>query len=113
MNEHKSAWQLIAVTIGDTVTASSLSGIQSSNKVGSMSRVAFFIIFLSRDGLLWPVMEDGNVPPYPRLCYHKIYTVSILGAIVEDVRTVFERINDATIYIPSFTLNTIGPCALG
>jgi len=26
----------------------------------------------------------------------------IWGAVVEDVRTTFERINDATIYIPAF-----------
>lgn len=30
----------------------------------------------------------------------------LLGAIVEDVRTVFERKNDATIYIPTFDLVT-------
>ena len=31
-----------------------------------------------------------------------------MGDVVEEVRTVFERINDATIYIPEFqTLTTV------
>ncbi len=30
----------------------------------------------------------------------------MLGDVVEDVRTVFERLNDATIYIPAFVTDT-------
>jgi hypothetical protein len=33
--------------------------------------------------------------------------------VIEEVRTIFENKNGTTIYIPSFTLNTTGPCALG
>ncbi len=40
--------------------------------------------------------------PFGAFCIGVISNVLSLGDVVEDVRTIFERINDATIYIPEF-----------
>ena len=37
----------------------------------------------------------------------KIFSCTFWGDVVEDVRTVFERKNDATIYIPTFQSLTL------
>ncbi len=35
-----------------------------------------------------------------------MFILLFLGAVVEDVRTIFERKNDATVYIPAFQTQT-------
>ncbi|MDE2038259.1 MAG: hypothetical protein KGI69_03505 [Patescibacteria group bacterium] len=68
------------------------------------------VVALEEIGAITNTTEDATKTPIPRHIQgmdSSVINNTFRGAVVEDVRTVFERRNDTTIYIPSFGLFTI------